>query len=98
MTKEKTLVNCGDQRDDLGVEREDLGDQKEDLGYTKVKTLLNAWMTLMTKGKTLVTKGRTLATMSQIERKHVGQSLAKPMQLPAGPREKRTIGRLFAST
>ena len=68
--------------------------------------LVTKWMTLVTKGKTLVTKGRilvtlcdqgkTLANMPQIEKqKHIGW--AKPKQLPAGPREKRPIGRLFSS-
>ena len=53
-------------------------------------------MTLMTEGKTLVggEGAAPEAAMLQIEK---GSSLAKPNQLPAGPRKKRPLGRLFSS-
>ena len=47
----------------------------------------------MTKGKTLVTKRKTLLGD---QREDLCDSV-KPNQLPAGPREKRPIGRLFSS-
>ena len=79
-------------------EREDLGDPKvktlvtqrndlNDLGKTLVtvgRTLVTEGKTLVTKGKPLVTEGKTLVTL-------------KPNKLPAGPREKRPICRLFRS-
>ena len=53
-------------------------------------------MTLMTEGKTL--KGgegsAPEAAMPQIEKE---RRLVKPNQLPAGPRKKRPLGRLFSS-
>ena len=86
-------------------EREDLGDPKvktlvtqrndlNDLGKTLVtvgRTLVTEGKTLVTEGKTLVTKGKTLVTE--------GKTLVtlKPNKLPAGPREKWPIGRLFSS-
>ena len=54
-------------------------------------------MTLMTEGKTLVVGGEQVApqaAMPQIEKE---RSWAKPKQLPAGPRKKRPLGRLFSS-
>ena len=62
----------------------------------------------MIEGKILVSKGKTWATKGKncvIEGKssHASSSdknhtdWAKPNQLPAGPREKRPIGRLFSS-
>ena len=53
-------------------------------------------MTMMTEGKTLVGGEGTApeAAMLQIEKE---RSLAKPNQLPAGPRKKRPLGRLFSS-
>ena len=54
----------------------------------------------MAKGKTLVTKGKTLVTKRKTllgdQREDLCDS-AKHNQLPAGPREKRPIGRLFSS-
>ena len=54
-----------------------------------------------TKGKTLVTEGKTLVTKRKIllgdQREDLCDS-AKHNQLPAGPREKRPIGRLFSSS
>ena len=53
-----------------------------------------------TKGKTLVTEGKTLVTKRKTllgdQREDLFDS-AKHNQLPAGPREKRPIGRLFSS-
>ena len=53
-----------------------------------------------TKGKTLVTEGKTLVTKRKTllgdQREDLCDS-AKHNQLPAGPREKRPIGRLFSS-
>ena len=53
-------------------------------------------MTLMTEGKTLEGGGGVApeAAMPQIEK---GRSLAEPNRLPAGPRKKRPLGRLFSS-
>ena len=55
-------------------------------------------MTLMTEGTTLVGGGHTLlrrpVAMPQIDKE---RSWAKPNQLPAGPRKKRPLGRLFSS-
>ena len=65
----------------------------EDLDY-EGKTLVTEGKTLVTKGKTLVTKGKTLAAMPNIE---IQKGWAKPKKLPAGPREKRPIGRFFSS-
>ena len=50
-------------------------------------------MTFMTEGKTLV--GGRAQPLPQIGKE---RSLAKPNQLPAGPRKKRPLGRLFSST
>ena len=55
-------------------------------------------MTLMTEGKTLVggeEGAAPQAAMPQIEKE---RSWAKPKQLPAGPRKKRPLGRLFSSS
>ena len=56
-------------------------------------------MTLMTEGKTLVggegeEGAAPQAAMPQIEKE---RSWAKPKQVPAGPRKKRPLGRLFSS-
>ena len=56
-------------------------------------------MTLMTEGKTLVggegeEGAAPQAAMPQIEKE---RSWAKPKQLPAGPKKKRPLGRLFSS-
>ena len=52
-------------------------------------------MTLMTEGKTLMGEGADPeAAMLQTEKE---RSLPYPNQLPAGPRKKRPIGRLFSS-
>ena len=60
------------------------------------KTLVIIGMTLITDGKTLrVGGGRSPpAAMPQIEKE---RSWAKPNQLPAGPRKKWPLGRLFSS-
>ena len=74
----------GDQRQDLGDLRQDLGDQREDLDDKKSN--------LSDQKNDL---NNSQVAMPQIE-KQIGW--AKPTQLPAGPREKRLIGRLFSST
>ena len=52
-------------------------------------------MTLMTEGKTWLGEGAAYeAAMPQIVKE---RSWAKPNQLPAGPRKKRPLGRLFSS-
>ena len=54
-------------------------------------------MTFMTEGKTLVggeEGAAPQAAMTQIKKE---RSWAKPKQLPAGPRKKRPLGRLFSS-
>ena len=53
-------------------------------------------MTMMTEGKTLVggEGAAPEAAMPHIEKE---RSLVKPNQLPAGPRKKRPLGRLFSS-
>ena len=54
-------------------------------------------MTMMTEGKTLVggEGAAPEAAMPHIEKE---RSLVKPNQLPAGPRKKRPVGRLFSSS
>ena len=78
---------------------------------TKGKTLVSEGKTLVTKGKTLVIPGKTLVIkgknfvtkrMTLVINDSVSQilnqrGLAKLNQLPAGPREKWPIGRLFSS-
>ena len=56
----------------------------------------NVLMALMTEGKTLVGGGGAgpQVAMSQIKKE---KSCAKPKQLPAGPRKKWPLGRLFSS-
>ena len=53
-------------------------------------------MTMMTEGKTFVggEGAAPEAAMPHIEKE---RSLVKPNQLPAGPRKKRPLGRLFSS-
>ena len=76
---------------------------------TKGKTLVSEGKTLVTKGKTLVIPGKTLVIkgknfvtkrMTLVINDSVSQilnqrGLAKLNQLPAGPREKWPIGRLY---
>ena len=66
-------------------EREDLGDPKGKTLVTQRNDLNDLGKTWVTVGRTLVTKGKTLVTL-------------KPNKLPAGPREKQPIGRLFSSS
>ena len=81
MTEGKTLV----QREDLGDQREDLGDHREDLCDQRGD--LGDQMEDLGEGREDLGEGR--------EEKEIGW--AKPNHLPAGPREKWPIGRLFSS-
>ena len=59
------------------------------------KILVSKGKTWATKGKNCVIEGKS-SHASSSDKKHT--DWAKPNQLPAGPREKRPIGRLFSST
>ena len=54
-------------------------------------------MTMMTEGKTLVGGGEGAAPEAAMPHIEKERSLVKPNQLPAGPRKKRPLGRLFSS-
>ena len=76
--------DLGDQSKDLGDQSKDLGDQSEDRGDQRPDL-----------GDQRKDLNPSQVVMPLIEKQI---DWVKPTQLPAGPREKRPIGRLFSST
>ena len=85
--------DLGDQREDLGDQREDLFDQREDLDDQR-KDLGDKREDFGDQRKDCVYQRQKKDLMPLIMKQ---RGWAKPKQLPAGPREKRPIGRLFSS-